>query len=112
MTERYQFNKPETDGLMQELFNTEERLQSREYKTAAALDRLEPLSEEQMHLILHAFFADEDASLSEIISMVAEVLLAGPELAHDYPEAEELEEKIAEVKRVFAPFISSPQAAN
>lgn len=104
MTEKYQFRDADTDGLMHEIFNSDERLEAREYKTAVALDKLETLSLEQTHLIMHVFFVDKDASLAEKIKMVSEVLLAGPELAEDYPEADVLEAKIAEVRQVFDQF--------
>ena len=104
MAERYQFRDADTDGLMHEIFNNDERLEAREYKTVVALDRKEKLSLEQAHLIMHVFFVDKDASLAEKIKMVAEVLIAGPELAEDYPEADVLEAKVLEVKDVFDQF--------
>lgn len=104
MTEKYQFQDADTDGLMHEIFNSDERLEAREYKTVAALDKFEKLSLEQAHLIMHVFFVDKDASLAEKIKMVAEVLIAGPELAEDYPEADVLEAKVLEVKGVFDQF--------
>ncbi len=105
--ERYHFQDPDTDGLMAEIFNTPERLSSREYKTAAALDRLTPLALEQAHLILHVFFVNEDTPLAEKIKMVAEVLLAGPDLQNDYPETDVLSAKIDEVKVVFDQFTAA-----
>ena len=101
MAERYQFRDADTDELMHEIFNSDERLDAREYKTVAALDRAEKISLEQAHLIMHVFFVDKDASLAEKVKMVAEVLLAGPDLGEDYPEADVLEAKIDEVRLVF-----------
>ena len=104
MGERYRFQDADTDGLMHEIFHNEERLEAREYKTVAALDKIDKISLEQAHLMLHVFFVDKDACLAEKIKMVAEVLLAGPELADAYPEVDVLEAKIAEVRQVFDQF--------
>lgn len=101
MAERYQFQDADTDELMHEIFNSDERLDAREYKTVAALDAKEALSVEQAHLLMHVFFVDNEASLAERIKMVAEVLLAGSDLGKDYPEADVLEAKIDEVRLVF-----------
>ncbi|MGH1406119.1 MAG: hypothetical protein ACRBBJ_06135 [Rhodomicrobiaceae bacterium] len=101
MTERYQFRDADTDELMHEIFNSDERLEAREYKTVVALDKLSSISLEQAHLIMHVFFVDKDASLADKVKMVAEVLIAGPDLGEDYPEPEMLEAKIAEVRLVF-----------
>ena len=106
MTERYRFQNDDTDGLMVELFNSAERLSSREFKTAAALDKGHALSLEQMHLIMHVFFADPNSSLTEKIQMVAEVLVAGPDLQNDYPDEDVLVAKIDEVRVVFDQFTS------
>lgn len=102
--QRYKFCNEDVDGLMVELFHNDERVRSREFKTAAALDQLEPLSLAQAHLILHAFFVEPETGLSEKISMVAEVLLAGPDLENDYPVPEVLEAKITDVQAVFDQF--------
>ncbi len=101
MTERYQFQDADTDELMREIFNSDERLEAREYKTVVALDKLEKISLEQAHLIMHVFFVDKAASLADKVKMVAEVLLAGSDLGEEYPEPEVLEAKIAEVRLVF-----------
>lgn len=101
MPERYQFQNLDVDGLMSEVFNTDERLGSREYKTAVELDRVYRLSLEQAHLIMHVFFVDKDAGLNEKIKMVAEVLLAGEDLQNEYPEEDILAEKVTEVKQAF-----------
>jgi len=101
MSEKHQFQDPDTNGLMDELFNTQERLQSREYKTMVELDKVERIALGQAHLIMHAFFVDPDATLNDKVKMVAEVLLAGEDLQNEYPEPEILNEKIAEVKQAF-----------
>lgn len=101
MVKRYVFQDEDTDGLMNEIFNTDERLGSREYKTIVGLDAHEKISLEQAHLIMHVFFVDQDADLADKIKMVAEVLLAGSDLTNDYPDLEALEAKILDVKQVF-----------
>lgn len=101
MTDRYEFQDPDTNGLMVEIFNTDERLESREYKTFVELDKNQAIALEQAHLIMHVFFVDADASLNDKIKMVAEVFLAGSDLQNEYPEPEALDEKIQEVKQAF-----------
>lgn len=101
MAEKYVFRDDDTNELIYEIFNNDERLESREYKTIRLLDEREPISVEQAHLIMHVFFVDTEASLAEKIKMVAEVLLAGSELGNDYPEADVLNKKISEVKLSF-----------
>lgn len=101
MAEGYVFRDADVNELIYEIFNSPERLEAREYKTLIALDERFEISVEQVHLIMHVFFVDLEAPVDEKVKMVAEVLLAGAELTHDYPEEDVLEAKMVEVRQVF-----------
>ena len=109
MTSHYVFRDADVNELIYEIFNSPERLEAREYKTIKVLDERFEISVEQVHLIMHVFFVDLEAPVDEKVKMVAEVLLAGADLANDYPEENVLEAKMLEVRQVFDLFSEAGQ---